>query len=374
MTYAGPARSEAEVNAAVRLAATVFYPADEASAAFERKSFLLSAERGIRPDDVIVVVLSDGRVIGTIILVDRIMPRAGVDLPVTYLSSVSVAEDMRGKGHSVALMEAALAACHQRDCAMAFLIARRAVDHYYTQFRFWGLSSHNQMDIKLRAMGPRASGLRTAQEQDLAACAVLYEHAYAGAFGHHKRSAEYWSFLLRKATRLDTDLLVLENEGAVVGYFLAAKERVFEFSVADAVPVLNAIADFARRYDYERLLLDIGPTHAAAPQLLYAANLTSRECRFGGHMGRVIDADRLAAAAKFRIAERAAANGLQPITERLDGLEYNWDGRKASVSVTARALDFSGAARLFGASQLSLSPVSVLDPGEPFNILLADQV
>jgi GNAT superfamily N-acetyltransferase len=374
MTYAGPARSEAEANAALRLAATVFYPADEASAALERKSFLLSAERGIRQGDVIVVVLPDERVIGTIVLVDRIMPRAGIDLPVTYLSSVCVAEDMRGKGHSVALMEAALTACDQRDCAMALLIARRAVDHYYTRFGFWGLSSHNQMDIKPRAKGPAAGALRPAEEKDLAACAALYEHAYAKAFGHHKRSAAYWPFLLRKAPRLGTELLVLDEDGKLAGYFLAAKERIFEFAVADRVPAVDALASFARRYDHERLLIDIGPTHAAAPQLLDCANLTSRECRYGGHMGRVIDAERLAAAAKLRIAERAAANRLQPMTERLDGLEYGWDGRNASVAVTASALGFGGATRLFGASQLSLSPVSALDPGEPFNILLADQV
>lgn len=374
MTYLGPARDLAEVNAATRLAATVFYPAMEAPTAFDRKAFLLSAEQAVKPDDVIVAVAPGGRVIGTITLVDRTMPRAGAGLPVTYLSSVCVAEDMRGKGLSVPLMEAALAACRQRGCAMAFLIARRAVDHYYTRFRFWGLSSYNQMTIKLGARRAGAGMLRTAREQDRVRCAALYEIAYARAFGRHMRSAQFWSFLLRKAPLVATDFLVLEKDGVVEGYFLAAKERVFEFAISDAVSVSEALDSLGRHSNHDQLLLDIGPTHAAAPELLHGANLTSRECRFGGHMGKVIDAEHLVSAAERRVARRAAADGLLAMTETLDGLEYRWDGLNASVSLAASELGFEATARLFGASQLSLSPVSALDPGEPFNILQADQV
>jgi N-acetylglutamate synthase-like GNAT family acetyltransferase len=377
MTYVGPARNDRELGAAVRLAAETFHVTNDPVAAFDRKMTLLSGERQLTPTDVVVVTLSEGRVIGTIVLIDRIMPRLGVELPVTYMSSICIAEDMRGRGYSVDLVNEAKAACQRRGSAMAFLIARRAVDHYYTKFNFWGLSSYNQTSVNLSATNSSTPsiGLRAAQLNDLKQCEAFYDRAYVSAFGHHHRNGTFWTFLLRKLHILGVEFLVADGPNEIAGYLMASQARILEFAVEESLSALSLLAAYAKRSNLQRLTVDLPPSHGAASQLLEHESLVSRECRYGGHMGAVIDREKLLSMAGARIQKRAEISRLPATIERLDGLEYIWNGKTASVSVCAATLDFATTARLFGATQLSTSHRrSALDPDEPFNILFADQV
>lgn len=77
---------------------------------------------------------------GSAFLIERALPLRDKILRAVFISSISIAEKVRGQGLSYFLMEAAIEASRVRGIDVAMLIARRAVDGFYTRFGFWGLS------------------------------------------------------------------------------------------------------------------------------------------------------------------------------------------------------------------------------------------
>lgn len=381
MLYAGPARDRSEEEQAVALAGRVFSPAAENSdLTTERKRFLVLDHPGAGKDPAIVVSLPEKGVIGAAFLIDRIFPRGPAMIHGTFISSICIDEGVRGLGYSRTLMDAAIDACKARGSAIALVIARRAADHFYTRFGFWGLSQYSKLTVDAAALSATPTSglrLRSAAADDLPACAVLHDATYRESFGHCLRDGETWRYILGKAACLHVRLSVVETSGSVVGYAIHDETgNVHELGSAGAAVACGALALLAGHSAGPSLLLHVSPNHPVISALDgLDITLSTRECPFGGHMVRVLDAASPAVAAEQRIEQRARLLGFAPHTEAGDGVHAAWDGQAARLRVDGPIDNLAATARLLGVARVS-SPTgnSQLDPPVSFNIPLVDQI
>lgn len=381
MLYAGPARDRSEVEQALALAGRVFSPAAENSdPTSERKRFLLLDHPGAGKDSAIVVSLPRKGVIGAAFLIDRLFPRGPGVIHGTFISSICIDEGVRGLGYSRTLMDAAIDACKARGAAIALVIARRAVDHFYTRFGFWGISQYSKLSIDAAALSAVAFDglrLRHANANDLPACAALYAVAYREAFGHCQRDSKIWSYVLKKIPYLRMQLSVVEKAGAVLGYAVHDEAgNVHELGTAGDGAARSVLALLAGLNEGQTLHLHISPNHPVILALEgLDISLSTRECPFGGHMARVIDSSRLLDMLVRRIDLNARSAGFLPQNELRDGVYMSWSGEAANARLDCSRDGYATTARLLCVRRVSsLGSDTILDPPVSFNIPLLDQI
>ena len=380
MLYAGPARDRSEEEQAVALAGRVFSPAAENSdLTTERKRFFVLDHPGAGKDPAIVVSLPDKGVIGAAFLIDRVFPRGPAMIHGTFISSICIDECVRGLGYSRTLMDAAIEACTARGAVIALVIARRAADHFYTRFGFWGISQYSKLMVDTAAFSAAPTvglHLRPAAAEDLPACAALHDATYRESFGHCLRDGQTWRYVLEKAACLHVRLSVVEKNGTVVGYaFHDEAGNVHELGTAGSAAARGALALLVDHNTGSSLLLHVSPNHPVIPALDgMDITLSTRECPFGGHMVRVLDAASLATVAERRIEQRARLLGFAPQTETVAGIHAAWDGQAAHLRVDGPVNSLAATARLLGAACVSSFDGNLqLDPPASFNISLVDQ-
>lgn len=381
MPYAGPARDRSETEQAVALAGRVFSPAAENSdLTTKRKRFLVLDHPGAGKDPAIVVSLPDKGVIGAAFLIDRIFPRGPAMIHGTFISSICIDEGVRGLGYSRTLMDAAIDACTARGAAIALVIARRAADHFYTRFGFWGISQYSKLVVDAAALSATPTlgmHLRPATSSDLSACAALRDANYRGSFGHCLRDDQTWRYVLKKVEYLHTHLSVIESERSIVAYAIHDDVgNVYELGSAGAAEARAALTLLAGSSPAPSLLLHVSPSHPAVSALNgLEITLATRECAFGGHMVRVLDPSRLLSLLATRIESHVRCTGLLPCDEMFDGVCMHWNGIAARARLDGPSDAYDTTARLLGVRRISsLGSAPVLDPPVSFNIPLLDQI
>lgn len=297
MSYAGIARSDNERKAALELAATSFsQPGLPLEAAIHRKANFLYEHPGFGETSVVVVCDKSDSVVGSAFLINSEMPAGKRLLKSVFISSVSVAEKSRGQGLSVLLMENAIKAATERGADIAIVIARRAVDGYYTRFGFWGLSQYSKVKLELATLPSdkhlvQSVLLKSVTKQDLGFCATLYAANYNHLFGHCLRKPEMWEYVLNKLPFLGLRFNLVLVDGEPVGYVVHDGAGDFH-----EIGVVSSDTFFSLRMFFaacspgcESVTLHIHATHPFLGRLEGAdVSLTLRECPYGGHMVRIL--------------------------------------------------------------------------------------
>ena len=375
--YAGPARADAEVDAARELAALVLDAGT--SDARDHKQFIWSEPSSEIPGHVIVAASASGQVLAVVRLVPRALRASGDVLKVAGISSVCVAESARQQGLARLIMNEAVRQAHTLGYDVTMLFARRAVDHFYPRFDIWGLASYTQVklvDMPVPSGGDADIRLRSLADADVPLAACWHRTAYAGCAGAFERSVERWRFLLQGAARRDITFSVAESRATAVGYVATRSGRVLELGFEAPAHGLAALR--ALRADGEPLILDMPSRHQLLPHIQGGDfSVSSRRCDYGGHMMGVLDRGRACSRLARRISRRARELGLGPREERIDGLILGWDGREGAVRFeTPEAQGRLGpqtTARLVGARLAGAPDTSVLAPTEPLDFLPVDE-
>jgi predicted acetyltransferase len=299
MIYAGIARSDSERNQALRLAAASFpMPQDHnEDSATLRKRLLLQEHPRFKEDSAVVVCASDGSVVGSAFLIDCKLPFKRTILRGVFISSVSVAEHLRGRGVSHQLMDAIIESSRMRGVDIAMLISSKAVDGYYTRFGFWGLSQYSKATLEFATL---SSGKQSAQSTKLTpvttrnfgTCAALHTGNYNQLFGHCVREPEMWKYILYKTKYIGMRFDLVSIAGKTVGYAIHdGKGNLYEIATVAEDFSCNSYA-FLRACapNVEGVTLHVHPTHPFLKKLEGAdVTLALRECPYGGHMVRVLN-------------------------------------------------------------------------------------
>jgi GNAT superfamily N-acetyltransferase len=318
-----PAASDQDVQGAFELAKSVFAGAGAADDG-AYKSLLWFEDPTFEPRNLLLAKSASGVPCGLVRIVPRVMVRVGERYTVAGISSVCLAPEVRGGGHSRTLMEHALQHCRDRDFDFAFLVARRAADHYYTRFGFRGIASYSR--VMVRVPGAAVSGALALGEPDAADVPVYsaaYDACYANTFWRVERTAAYWRFLMERCRRQGLRLSSLVLEGRSVGYAITGAAVVHELAYTDEVPAGALVRLLADAVGADAtLLLEMPPEHRFVVNA-YGLDMTlsARECTYGGHMVRVLSTLRLLERLAARAPADAAALAHLAHTDCLDHRE-----------------------------------------------------
>jgi len=297
MSYAGIARSDNERKAALELAAASFSQIGvPLEMAIHRKANFLFEHPGFGDSSVVVVCDKSDSVVGSAFLINSEMPDGKGLLKSVFISSVSVAEKSRGQGLSVLLMESAIRVATERGADIAIVIARRAVDGYYTRFGFWGVSQYSKVSLELATLPldkhlVQLVLLKSVTKQDLGLCATLYAENYKNLFGHCLRKPEMWEYVLNKLPFLGLRFDLVLIDGEPVSYVVHDGAGEFhEIGVVSSDTLFSLRMFFAAcAPGCKSVTLHIPATHPFLGRLEGAdVSLTLRECPYGGHMVRIL--------------------------------------------------------------------------------------
>lgn len=378
--YIGTVRNAEEAQQAKELALVIFSGNvnQEIEDERDRKNFIWQDVDDIKLSDIVVAVDEDNRVIGVVRIVYRNINRTSQRYRCAGLTSICVAPDWRGKGLSVKVMDSAHEVARQAECEIALLVARKAVDHYYNKFDYWGLSSYNRVIIKTSELAAiESSGVcfSPCDEESLEQYERWYRRCYAKSFGAANRSIQYWQFLLKKMSFQGVSCSNMCIGEYTAGYVIHSGAVIHEIAFDEKFNALGALAVFSRMHE-DTIELEIEQQHPLVQDLANIDfRISTRQCMFGGHMVKILDLKAVTEKLKDRIIGRATKYGYQPTTESHARVEISWNGKDAEVSLQAELnkVGFETTALLLGARMLTTNHTS-LDSPACFNLLLPDQV
>lgn len=376
--YIGCARNSQEVDGALTLATRTFGSNETTEMSVNAKRRLMSPHGILSEQDVVVLVNRTGEICGTCFLVDRLFYRGKNNVQGTFLSSICIAESSRGKGLSKLLMNATIAECERRGTAFAILIARRAVDHFYNKFSFWGLSQYSKINFKLEdscALLNNCS-FSPATEADLIEVNGMYESTYSGLYGACKRSLEYWKYVLWRTTSQERNFYIYKTQGMVRGYVIFSGSELDELASAQRVSCLGLIKDLARNSSLKEVTLNCSSEHPIVSELhCLDFSVTQRQCNYGGHMVRVINRDVLLRYLAEEIQADCCSFGIENYTEMHGDALIELRNGKVAITLTDSPYSHKNTCLLMGAAYLSeVSSRRSIYKHRYFNVPFFDQV
>ena len=376
--YIGCARNAKDVERALALAAKTFRSSEDPDAAISIKRLFMSPSGTISEQDVVVLVDEAGEIVGTSFLIDRLFYRGRKKLKGTFLTSICIAELSRGKGFSALLMNCAIAECERRGSIFAILIARRAVDHFYNKFNFWGLSQYSKINISVKDISASSNRLmlHPATEEDLVSVNCLYEDTYSTQLGSCERSVEHWRHVLWKSRKQNNQFVVFRIGDTTCGYAIFSGTEVFELASASDVPCLDLLHHLGEVYSLSNVILNGSSQHRITHELHpFDFSITNRQCTYGGHMVRVINYQFLLNVLEDELGEILCDLNSKGYREVSEDWMIEFSEGKVNVTLNSSPFSFKNTCHLMGASFLSAVPgaQSILRP-KSFNVPLVDQI
>lgn len=373
--YIGCARNLQEIENALLLA-TLCFRSETTDEAINVKRLLMSPGNSFAKQDVIVLIKPSGEICGTCFLIDRLFYRGKNQVQGTFLSSICIAEGSRGEGLSRLLMNAAIEECERRSSAFAILIARRAVDHFYNKFFFWGLSQYSSINIKLSDTGPLIENYSTAAvtEDDLEIINKLYEGSYRNLYGACVRSKQYWKYLIWKINEQSQQFSVFKRDGEIKGYAIFSGCNLHEFGTADDVSSLELLNEFGKKNSLKEVNLSGSQDHPVVRELQgLDFTITQRQCNYGGHMVRIICKDRLINSLREELQEELDCLGVKQWSEQYGEVRIEVNRGKIDLALTGPVNCYKSTCVLMGADYLSASNRFIVYKPRSFNVPLMDQ-
>lgn len=370
MQYIGSARNTNDVEQALTLATRIFREDEPFQTALATTRFLMSAGKDLCLKDVMVLEDKNNQIVGTCFLIDRLFFKGAQTIKGTFLSSICIAQNHRGRGFSEILMNSSIAECERRDSAFAILIARRAVDHFYTKFNFWGLSQYSKINVTLNEK-PQVSGLDilSATTDDLPRINCLYESNYCSLLGSCVRSTDQWKHILLKSRKQNLEFVTLKKDTALLGYAILNRTEIEELASSSNTSMLELLRNLVATYSLKNLAINCSPMHPVVLELTpFDFSITLRQCIYGGHMIRIINARALSKVKSFERNSQASADHSQNISVSVDGGATDAHSQR-------HAQNYENTCELMGASILSTRDYFGSAPLlRSFNVSIVDQV
>lgn len=376
--YIGCARSPQELESAIALAAVTFRSNEDVVTALDVKLYLMSPRVRITENDVVVIADDDQKILGTCFLIDRLFNKKGIRLKGTFLSSICIAESMRGKGLSSQLMNCAIAECESRSSDFAILIARRAVDHFYNKFGFWGISTYSKLSFKFDEIAKLnyRCVIRSATEKDIDSIEKIHILVYSFLLGSCERSLENWRHILWKTKWQGASFTIFQTEGVVVGYVIHSASDIFEIAAANGASYLDLLSCLGREFSVKTFAVHTSQYHPIVNELRdLDFSIYSRQCSYGGHMVRIVADKKMLEI--FRQDLKGYFLGTEQTKHTLCTKHFDVELSDAdiSININTSAFGYENTCHLMGSSYLSAEPqIQSLLNLRPFNVPVFDQV
>lgn len=375
--YIGCARSPQELELALSLAAVTFRSNEEVSTALDAKLRLMSPGVKITEDDVVVIAGDDQNILGACFLIDRQFTKNDIRIKGTFLSSICIAEAYRGKGLSSHLMNVAIAECGKRSSDFAILIARKAVDHFYNKFGFWGVAAYSRLSFKFDEIATLNSkfAINFATEMDIESLKIIHASVYGPLLGSCERSFEQWRHILWKAKWQGFSFVVFKTMDITAGYVIYSGSDIYEIAASANESNVALLACLGREFSITTFTLHVSQCHPLVRELRdIDFSVTNRQCTYGGHMARIIEDKKLLSIIRQGLKAKCKPREQRLYTLSTDDFVVKIAVGNIDVELLNSAISFRNTCHLLGASYVTAdNEVRDLLNLSPFNILVCDQ-
>jgi len=288
------AASPKEVAAALELAARVHGPDhDEAKC---RLDHIVQECESFSQENVVVVLDTD-TVVGTLLMIPKKLRVCGVESPVLGIAYVSMDFGHRGRGLGRELMTGAVEAMHGRGMPFSALIARRAVDGFYSKFGYVGTGVFTTFQFPLldpeRSLDQSFAFSGSADSLD--DYAQAYESTYVDVPMAWVRDAEWWRQLDVILSFRGVEFLDVRADSEFIGYVVVADDSIVEAAGprGGEKVLCDAMLELVARRGWSELTLRVPSAHPCVDLLMRRNHTKSfRRPWDGGHMVRILDPDR----------------------------------------------------------------------------------
>lgn len=283
-----PVKNSTELDQAFSLSTSVFSN-HNSSSDMRLKDLAWGIGASLKYEDVIVVI-NDLKVLGVCRICPCFMTYEQEIFKVAGLSSICILDSQREKGLGRNLMEYVIKLIDKRGYDFAYLIARRAVDHFYRKFGFFGASSYPRVRLLIpkELSPPVGLKIRNFELQNYDTYNLLYQNSYRFSFGASIREKEFWK-KVETRLKLQPNLKFKEfvDGDMVVGYTVDLDKKVIEMGVRDKS--IHKIIElyFWNQRDNVRFEMLLPHSHNSLNYIdQYDTEFYSRRCLYGGHMLR----------------------------------------------------------------------------------------
>lgn len=247
-----------------------------------------------RPEDAsvsnLIIALRAREVVGVVRICPTDMYWRTNHYKAAALTSICVSPEYQGNGIGRMLMEEAAKHCDENEFDFSYLVARRAVDHFYPRFGFFGASSYQMLKVRGEPRSHRSKvELRSFQKENSRLYSEWYRECYYYSFGRTRRDKEYWLKLDNRLEFLELSFREIFVDSQLVGYIVLDEEKVIELCFDRNVceSVINNLVSFLLKARKHKLSLMLPHDHAIVDKLTdYDVIFQSRRCLYGGHMMR----------------------------------------------------------------------------------------
>ncbi len=191
------------------------------------QGFTIENEPSTRPENFIFARSSQGKLVGMIRLVERVLSLGSFQLKTGGISSVAVLPDWRGKGVMSRLMSVSIDSMRSRGMELSILHGRRVVDGLYSRFGYYGVGRYLDLEIiSCPSFFPNSALTLTItpfHKKNLNTVMQLYQDVYHPLAGSFIRDAQIWHFLINRAKFLEKTRLLECREkrtNRFFGYFV----------------------------------------------------------------------------------------------------------------------------------------------------------
>lgn len=376
--YIGVARNVNELEDAILLAANVFRSENGKTSRkiIEMKRDLLSPYKTLSKKDAVIIIAHSGKVCATCFIIDRVFYRGKSKLTGSYLSSICVSESYRGIGLSHLLMNAAISEVKKRKNAFALLIARKAVDHFYTKFHFWGLSQYSKIEVEVPKNHIQSEiEFLEPSPIDFQILNEIYTHTYKILYGAAERNLNYWKYIFWKSDIQKIKFRSIKRREEVIGYIIFSETQVFEFALRKGVSAIEVLTNL---FSHSKITINASEKHPLFAELKKLDfTISTRECSYGGHMIRVIDFLKMKKCLEEELVVKFQDLSLKNCKSYFSAsraISVKINNAEVKCFVKGDKFNFEDTCLLMGAKYLSCNPDIKNLHSESFNIPLYDQI
>lgn len=292
------------------------------------QGFTIENEPSTRPENFIFARSAQGKLVGMVRIVERVLSLGSSQLKVGAISSVAVLPDWRGKGVMSKLMNVSFDLMQSRGIELSILHGRRAVDGLYSRFGYYGIGRYLNLEVLScpNFFSNPAPTLTVApfRKENLDMMMQLYQNVYHPLAGSSVRDAHIWNFLINKVKLLKgTEILEFREEHVddFCGYFIRMGDTLVEAVLPPRA--FPAIPELLKVQGIKSAALH--PRHPLFCFLRTHCNTSLKE-RFaldGGYMARIINFEGLIKKISKGLTLRAHQIGVSGECVRLFGHTIN---------------------------------------------------
>lgn len=251
---------------------------------------ILWAKNGNEQPEQLMVAVDGSKIIGLVRMCPSQMIWREEKISICGLTSICIEPNYQGKNLGRGLMEATVEHCDENGLDATFLVARRAVDHFYLKFGFIGASSYPSMTIQeIPEISSTVISFRDFNLKHSKKYLTHHNHAYRESLRIARHGINFWQYAFERLEFLGLTFQEIWSDGELIGYVLHGKDYVEEIAFADGVSEVKILSTMNRLKNTitEKLMLKIPHQHQLVSSLKNCDVIfMSRQCLYGGHMLR----------------------------------------------------------------------------------------